>query len=737
MLLTGTVADNIALGVPDAAPGLIRAAAAAAALDVPLDTPVGEDGAGLSTGQRRRVALARAVLADPETGHRGLLLLDEPTEGVDADTEAAILAALPAVTAGRTTVLVSHRAEVLAACDVVIDLATMPCLAAAPHTTIAASLPRSLPTGREAGTSPASGPSRPVPATGALRRTLAAARPQRWRLVLAVLLGAGALGCGVALTATSAWLISTAALHPPVLSLLVAIVAVRAFGLGKGVLRYAERLVSHDAVLRAGTALRVRIWEALVRLGPATTARLRRGELLSRLVGDVDAQQDVLVRVALPAASAALVGTAVSIGIGLLLPAAGVLVALGLLTAGVGAPALAGWAARRTERSTAAVRGDVLARTVELLDAAPDLLAFGAAARYRAALTTADEHLGTLLRRAAAARGLGSGLGVFAIGATSVLATTVGIAAVRAGVLPGPALAVLALTPLAAAELVAGLPDAAVRLLTARPAARRLVELEARPAAVIDPSVPVAAAAPAQLVAQDLRVRWPGADHDAVHHLDLDLDGGRRVALTGPSGAGKSTAVAALLRTLESHGLLLADGVDARTLTGDGLRRGIAWCGPDAHLFDSSLRENLRLAAPDASDHDIVAVLHRARLGSWLDGLPDGLDTLVGEHGGTVSGGERQRIGVARALLADRPIMLFDEPTAHLDEATGDALAAEILAATTGRTALIVTHRPEQTPGLPRVQLGGPVFRPSRIEDRTGPVDRAVGPAVPAGPTAR
>ncbi len=731
VLLAGTVADNIALGDPDTTPNRIRAAADAAALDVPLDTLVGEDGTGLSTGQRRRVALARAVLAD-----RSLLLLDEPTEGVDAATATAILAALPAVTAGRTTLLVSHRAEVLAACDHVVDLPHGRTSAqVAPTTTIASPPPsssRSLPAAREAGTPPP-----PGPAHTALRRTLAAARPQRWRLALAVLLGAGALGCGVALTATSAWLISAAALHPPVLSLLVAIVAVRAFGLGKGVLRYAERLISHDAVLRAGTALRVRIWEALVRLGPATTARLRRGELLSRLVGDVDAQQDVLVRVALPAAAAAVVGAGVSVAFWLLLPAAGVVVAVGLFTAGVGAPALATWAARRTERATAAARGDVLARTVELLDAAPDLLAFGAATRYRTALALADDHLGNLLRRAATARGLGSGLGVFAIGATSVLATAVGITALRAGILPGPALAVLALTPLACAELVAGLPDAAVRLLAARPAARRLVELETGPAAVTDPVAPAVAAPPSQLLAHDLSVRWPGAERDTVEHLDLDLHGGRRLALTGPSGAGKSTAVAALLRTLESRGRLLADGRDARTLTGDDLRRGVAWCGPDAHLFDSSLRENLRLAAPNANDDELVAGLHRARLGTWLDGLPDGLDTLVGEHGGTVSGGERQRVGVARALLADRSIMLFDEPTAHLDDDTGDALAAEILAATTGRTALIVTHRPEQTPGLPRVQLGGPALRPHGIEDCTALDDTPVGRGVRIGPAAR
>ncbi|MBA3906186.1 MAG: thiol reductant ABC exporter subunit CydD, partial [Pseudonocardiales bacterium] len=406
-LLRGTVADNIRLGRPYATVELVAAAADAAALDIPLDTPIGEDGNGLSTGQQRRVALARALLVD-----RPLMLLDEPTEGVDADTEAAIIRALPHIALGRTVVLVSHRPGVLAVCDQLLTIESA--VAATPRDqppaeTAAPSAPRApLPTFR---------PTLPVrtatrSAAGALRWSLAAARGQRRRLAMAALLGALALGCGVALTATSAWLISTAALQPPVLTLMVAIVAVRAFGLGKGVLRYAERLVSHDAALRAGADLRERIWQALVRLGPAATARLRRGELLARLVGDVDAQQDMLIRVVVPAASIATVGVATAVGIALLLPAGGVVVASGLLLAGVVAPAVTVWAAHRTERLSAETRGDVLSRTVELLQAAPDLLAFNAADRYRGGLEDADRRLSTLLRRAATARGVGGGIGV-------------------------------------------------------------------------------------------------------------------------------------------------------------------------------------------------------------------------------------------------------------------------------------------------------------------------------------
>jgi ATP-binding cassette subfamily C protein CydCD len=712
VLLSGTVADNIRLADPDAEDNQVRAAAALAALDVPLDTPVGEAGAGLSTGQQRRVGLARAVLAD-----RALLLLDEPTEGVDADTEAAIIAALPAITQGRTVVLVSHRPEVLRLCDQVVELpGPTPCPSSLaplhdsprPSGPVAVRAPLDLPPDLRRARVAASAAASDRPVTASTLRWLAGALGgQPGRLVLAVILGSLALGCGVALTATSAWLISAAALHPPVLTLMVAIVAVRAFGLGKGVLRYAERLVAHDAALRAGADLRARVWTALIRLGAAATARIRRGELLSRLLADVDEQQDLMVRVLVPVGAASVLGMTAVAGFSLLLPAAGAVLAAGLICAAILAPTATAWAAWRAHRRTAVAKADVLTRAVEILEAAPDLVACGAADRYNDELRDADTRLGTLLRRAATARGLGGGLTVLAIGATSVGATAVGIAALRAGTLPGPALAVLALTPLALAEVVAGLPDAAVRLLTALPAARRLAELEQLPAPAPDPEAAADIAPATSLTAESVAVRWPGTERDAVQDVDLALPAGTRLTLTGPSGAGKSTVVAALMRGLLPRvGRILVDGRDTSGLSGDEVRRGLAWCGAWTHLFDSTMRANLLLAAPHASDDDIVAALRRAQLGEWLAGLPDGLDTALGAHGGPVSGGERQRLGVARALLADRPVLLLDEPTAHLDPPTAAALSTELMAATRGRTALLVTHHPEQTPGLPQVRVG-------------------------------
>ncbi|WP_206796394.1 thiol reductant ABC exporter subunit CydD [Amycolatopsis sp. MtRt-6] len=693
-LVAGTVAENIRLGSPDATDDAVAAAADTAALDVPLSTVIGELGAGLSTGQRRRVALARAVLLD-----RPLILLDEPTEGVDAETEAAILDRLPKVLAGRTAVVISHHPAVLARCDRVVTLgaprtgtATLPAPAVAPTAT------------RTAVAAPDAEAAAAAGSGSTWRPLLDAVRPYRWRLALACLAATAALGCGVALTATSSWLIASAALHPPVLSLMVAIVAVRTFGLAKGILRYLERLLSHDVALRALTELRVRIWDRLVRIGPARTARLRRGDLLHRLVSDVDSQQDVLVRGLVPGVSTFVVLSATAVTLGVILPGAGLAAAVGLFAAGVLAPLVAAVTARRAQRETARLRTELAAGTVELLQASADLIVHDAAVRRHHRLRELDAGLTALARRSAIRRGLGSGIATLGVGLTSIACLVLGILAVRAGTIPGPALAVLALTPLATAELVAGLPEAAQRLLGAGHAACRLADLDAVQDSEPEPVIPAPAAA--ELAAEHLAVRWPSSHHDAVRDVTLRLGPGRRLALTGRSGAGKSTVIAALMRYLTpTAGHVLLDDVDTRTYDGDSVREQIAWCGPETHLFDSTLRENLRLARPAAADAELRAALDLAQLGPWLHALPDGLDTALGTHGTAVSGGERQRIGVARALLSDRPILLLDEPTAHLDAPTAAALAADVLTATDGRSTLVVTHRPAEFAKLPTIAL--------------------------------
>lgn len=400
--------------------------------------------------------------------------------------------------------------------------------------------------------------------------------------------------------------------------------------------------------------------------------------------------------------------SATAVTLGVILPGAGLAAALGLAAAGVLAPVVAAVAGRRAERETAQLRADLTAGTVELLQASADLIVHDAAARRHARLRELDLAVTSRRRRSAVWRGLGGGIATLGVGLTSVACLVLGILAA----VPGPALAVLALLPLATAELVAGLPESAQRLLGAAGSASRLAELDALAA----PHTVSAAAAPAaaELTTERLSVRWPQAPADAVQDVDLTIGHGRRLALTGRSGAGKSTVLAALMRYLDpSAGRVLLDDTDTLAYDGDSVREQIAWCGPETHLFDSSLRENVRLARPAASDADLRAALGLAQLEPWLSRLPEGLDTPLGAHGTPVSGGERQRIGVARALLSDRPILLLDEPTAHLDAPTAAALAADVLAATEGRSALVVTHRPAEFASLPTIDVTRPGALPS------------------------
>ncbi|MFC4054805.1 thiol reductant ABC exporter subunit CydC [Actinomadura syzygii] len=526
-------------------------------------------------------------------------------------------------------------------------------------------------------------------------RLIRFARPARWRLAVAVVFGALALGSGVGLMATSAWLISRAAQHPPVLMLMVAIVAVRAFGLGRGVFRYVERLTGHDATFRILADLRARVYERLERLAPGGLPAFRSGDLLNRLVADVDAVQDLFLRVLLPCTVAAVVGGA-SVGVAwALLPSAGVVLLLALLVAGVVAPWLSAVMARRTERQTTELRAELTAHVVDTLQGAPELIAYGAAPGHLAEATRIDRDFTRASARSATTAGVGAAISALAGGLAVWGSLAVGVPAVRAGTLDGVLLAVVVLLPLAAFEVVAGLPLAAQYLERVRRSAARVFAVLDSPEPVRDPEDPAPPpSAPYTLKVENLSARWSAEAPYALNHISLDLTPGRRCAIVGPSGSGKTTLTAVLLRFLESSGgTATLNGIDLRALSGDDVRRVIGLCAQDAHLFDSTIGENIRLARPSATEDELRDALRRARLLDWIDSLPQGLDTRVGEHGAQVSGGQRQRIALARALLADFPILLLDEPAEHLDLPTADALTADLLTATEGRTTLLVTHR--------------------------------------------
>ncbi|WP_086777589.1 thiol reductant ABC exporter subunit CydD, partial [Streptomyces griseus] len=496
-LFADTIAENVRLARPDADDEAVLAALRdagaydfVAALPDGLRTPLGEDGAGLSAGQRQRLALARAFLAD-----RPVLLLDEPTASLDGESEAGIVDAVRRLATGRTVLLVVHRPALLAVADRVVTLEPR---TGAPEEPYAKAL---------AGAA-APGPAVPEPLAGGelpdtrraedlaplgtsgsrsgrvLARVRASAGAQRGRLTLALLLGSLAVGSAVGLMAVSGWLISRASEQPPVMYLMMAVTATRAFGIGRAVFRYAERLVSHDAVLKLLADLRVSVYRGLERIAPAGLRTTRRGDLLSRLVADVDALQDYWLRWLLPAGTALVVGTAAAGFTGWLLPEAGGILAVGLLVAGVGVPLVSGACARRTERQLAPARAALATRVADLLGSTAELTVAGALPARQARLRTADRLLTRIASRAAAATALGGGLSALVCGLTVVAAAAVAVPAVHDGRLSGVALAVVVLTPLAAFEAVTGLPLAVQYRQRVARSAERVFE-------VLDAPVPV------------------------------------------------------------------------------------------------------------------------------------------------------------------------------------------------------------------------------------------------------
>ncbi|MGW0118819.1 thiol reductant ABC exporter subunit CydD [Streptomyces sp. NPDC003327] len=720
-LFAGTITENVRLARPDASDAAVRDALRDAGADgfvdgLPqgLDTVLGEDGAGLSAGQRQRLALARAFLAD-----RPLLLLDEPTAALDGETEAGIVEAVRRLAAGRTVLLVVHRPALLAVADRVVSLSpknpspktlspkTPSPLGRADEAGRAAAVGETVTAVPEAAVVGDAGETAAAPgavdaeggagdgARSGLRRVREMAGEFRGRMALALLLGSLALGSAVGLMAVSGWLISRASEQPPVLHLMMAVTATRAFGIGRAVFRYAERLVSHDAVLRMLADLRVSVYRRLERIAPAGLRRTRRGDLLARLVQDVDALQDYWLRWLLPVGAALVVGVASAGFTAWLLPEAGAVLAVGLLVAGVAVPAVSGALARRAERRLAPARGALATAVADLLRGCAELTVVGALRSRIERAAAADRTLTGIASRQSAAAALGAGLSALVCGLTVVAAAFVGVQAVRDGRLDGVALAVVVLTPLAAFEAVTGLPLAVQYRQRVRHSAERVFEVLDAPVPVREPGSPAAPpAGPFPLELSGVTARYAGQERPALDDFALTLEPGRRVAVVGASGSGKTTLAQVLLRFLDvEHGTYRLGGVPAWELDGDEVRRFVGLCAQDAHLFDSSVRENLRLARPGAGDGELREALRRARLLDWVDGLPAGLDTLVGEHGSRLSGGQRQRLALARALLADFPVLVLDEPAEHLDLATADALTDDLLRATEGRTTVLVTHR--------------------------------------------
>jgi len=519
--------------------------------------------------------------------------------------------------------------------------------------------------------------------------------PLRRRLGVSVLLGALTVASSLAMLATSGFLISKAALRPPVLDLAVAIVLVRAFGLTRGLFRYGERLVSHDLALRLLSGLRSWLYTRLEPLAPAGLDAFRSGDVLARLVSDVEALQDLFVRgLAPPMVAAIVLGLAVGV-LWPLAPAAVATLAVPYVLAGAGLPWLLRRLARRPASARAELDGDLEAVLVELLQGAPDIAAFGREQAWLGRLQAVDAGLASSGRRLASLAGLGEGSGIALTGVATAGVLLVAVPLVQVGTLDGVWLATVALAAMAAFEAVQPLPVAFERLARSLASAARLRELTDAAPPVKDPSKPRSAQL-GVLALEGAWLRYTPTAPWALAGVNFRLQPGRRVALVGPSGAGKTSVVNVLLRLRGlDRGRATLAGHDLREYAQEDLRRLIGLCTQDPHVFNTSVRENLLLARPKATMAEIEAAAGTVRLLDWVRALPQGWDTMVGERGTSVSGGQRQRVALARALLAGFEVLILDEPTAHLDAATAASVMDDVLLAAAGKTLLVITHRLE------------------------------------------
>lgn len=716
--LAGVLEDDDGVGASGAPPDaellasleLVGLRAEVEALPAGLATPIGERAAGLSTGQRQRLALTRVLRA---AGRRPVvLLLDEPTAHLDTASEARVVSALRAAAdAGSAVLVAAHRPALLAAVDRTV--AVTPPLAAA---TPAAATPsvttdvRNSASGRVPAAQEHEGVVRdaddhegPGEQRGGWWARLARAAGRRPGA--AVALGAASWLAGAALTAAATWLLVRASTLPPVLTLSAAVVTVRGSAVARPLLRYLERLASHEVAFRRLAGWRSQVLADLVPRVPGPGV-LRRGDLLTRLVGDVDARLDGLLRGRLPAA-AALAAVVVVLGVlAVLDPLAALGAAVGFAVAAVAAPAVAARAARRTDAALAAERSALADAAVETVDAVDELSARAATAGATTALAvprSRGRELAVAEVRAAGSSGTATAVAHLGTGLAVVGAALGAWAAVASGGLGAEGAAVVVLVVLALGEPVLGLVDAAVARERSRAAERRLAAVaEQRPSVDERPGRSAAVPARAALEVRGLVAGWDPQRPPALDGLDLRLAPGARVAVMGPSGSGKSTLGAVVARLLDPRaGAVTLGGVDVRDLDAAAVRRRVGLVSEATeHLFATTLRANLALAAPDATDEELVAALVRVRLGEWFARLPDGLDTWLGDGGSTVSGGERRRLAAARALLPRPGVLVLDEPTEGLDEPTAQALIADLLSDEDDDggqrpSVLLLTHRRE------------------------------------------
>lgn len=527
-------------------------------------------------------------------------------------------------------------------------------------------------------------------------RLLALAAPFRWWMALAALLGFLTIGSSIGLMTSAAWIIASAALHPHISELSLAIVGVRFFGIARGVFRYLERYVSHQATFRLLARLRVWFYRSLEPLAPARLQQVHSGDLLARVVADIDTLETFYLRVIAPPVIAVLVGLLMMLFMGAFDLWLAVSLTSFLLLAGVGVPLLTRAVSREPAGRIVTTRSELNAALVDAVQGMADLVAYGAQERQLDHIRALSHDLTRGHARLARLGGLNTALTSLLISLATLCTLLIAIPLVTDGRLDGVLLAVLALATITSFEAVQPLPQAIQHLESNLAAARRLFELVDAEPSVRNPDQPARLDTEHRLDlrVENVRFRYAPDDPPALDGVSFSLPPGGTLAIVGASGAGKSSLVNLLLRFWEvDEGRILLGGHDLRTLPQDEVRAQISVVSQRTYLFSGTVRDNLLVARPDATGDDLIRAAEGAQLHAFIQTLPDGYDTWIGEQGLGLSGGERQRVAIARALLKDAPILILDEATANLDTVTERAVLATIFGALAHRTTLIITHR--------------------------------------------
>ncbi len=726
-LFHDTLAANIRLGHPDATDEQITKAAKAAhlhefieSLPKKYETVIGEGGARLSGGQAQRLALARAFLKDAP-----ILILDEPTSSLDPETESLLEESTRQLMQERTVITIAHRLNTVFQADRIIVLERGQIIEQGTHgeliendgayaemvktygeinekeKVISTELPKNMAVSSHFShfTSHTERPSTVRRPASILPRLLSFLTGSWNWVALSVLLGTLTIGANVSLMGTSAWLISTAALHPSIAELQVAIVGVRFFGISRGVFRYAERLVSHDVTFRLLSRLRVWFYEKLEPLAPARLVEYRAGDLLARIIGDVETLENFYVRVVAPSLVALLTVIGVSIFLTLFYPLLAIVLIGFFIALGLILPLVSQLLSRKPGNALISLRSDLHAQLVDGIQGLPDILAYGRAADRLKLIAKTGRAYGGAQHHMARISGLQAALAVILtnLGMWTVLFLTIPL--VVDGQLEGVMLGTLTLLTLASFEAVTPLPLAAQMWESVRASANRLFEIvDAKPVVGESSEQRIETRGDEKLISSlqlsDLSFTYPGQNIPAIQNISFTLEAGKSMAIVGPSGAGKSTVVSLLLRFWDyTSGDIRLGGESLHGLKQDEVREQYGVVSQSSYFFNASVRENLKLSRPSASQDEIEDAAIQAQIHEFIIKLPKGYDTLIGEQGLRFSGGERQRLAIARAFLKDAPILILDEPTANLDPLTEKQVLETLFGVMKGKTTLLITHR--------------------------------------------